>query len=167
MRWHLKSTASRLFSQPFVEAQINEYIKVAPHWHFLGEFTGDQWIPLTKGQRRGTCFHLITSPCSFLLQLKTCITVEMAITGPAKYNIQSSLVLGHYLETWGSLCDTRKAFMVSVNESVALWIAELLVMLAEATCNINDFTGLILGLRPNNNRRRYFVTTSLIGCVQP
>ena len=27
-------------------------------------------------------------------------------------------------------------------------------------------TGLILGLRPANERRRYFVTTSLIGWVQ-
>ena len=27
-------------------------------------------------------------------------------------------------------------------------------------------TGLILGLRPDSERRRYFVTTSLIGCVQ-
>ena len=28
------------------------------------------------------------------------------------------------------------------------------------------YTGLILGLRPANERRRYFVTTSLIGWVQ-
>ena len=29
-----------------------------------------------------------------------------------------------------------------------------------------NITGLILGLRPPNERRRYFVTTSLIGGVQ-
>ena len=28
------------------------------------------------------------------------------------------------------------------------------------------YTGLILGLRPANERRRYFVTTSLIGWAQ-
>ena len=36
-------------------------------------------------------------------------------------------------------------------------------------CNIIQYdmmTGLILGLRPANERRRYFVTTSLIGWVQ-
>ena len=34
--------------------------------------------------------------------------------------------------------------------------------------HIEDGTnaGLILGLRPANERRRYFVTTSLIGCAQ-
>ena len=26
-----------------------------------GEFTGDRWIPRTKGQWRGKCFHLMTS----------------------------------------------------------------------------------------------------------
>ena len=26
-----------------------------------GEFTGDRWIPRTKGQLRGKCFHLMTS----------------------------------------------------------------------------------------------------------
>ena len=29
-----------------------------------------------------------------------------------------------------------------------------------------SYTGLILGLRPANERRRYFVTTSLIGWAQ-
>ena len=29
-----------------------------PLW---GESTGDRWIPLTKGQQRGKCFHLMTS----------------------------------------------------------------------------------------------------------
>ena len=31
------------------------------HWSLLGEFTGDRWIPRTKGQWRGKCFHLMTS----------------------------------------------------------------------------------------------------------
>ena len=29
----------------------------------LGEFTGDRWIPRTKGQWRGKCFNLMTSSC--------------------------------------------------------------------------------------------------------
>ena len=29
---------------------------------FWGESTGDRRIPLTKGQQRGKCFHLLTSP---------------------------------------------------------------------------------------------------------
>ena len=37
------------------------------HWPFCGEFTGDRWIPLTKGQERGNCFQLMTSSCEQLL----------------------------------------------------------------------------------------------------
>ena len=49
--------------QPFVQAQINENIKAPRHWLLWGEFTADRWIPLTKGQWRGKCFHLMTSSC--------------------------------------------------------------------------------------------------------
>ena len=31
---------------------------------FVWEFTGDRWIPRTKGQWRGKCFHLMTSSWS-------------------------------------------------------------------------------------------------------
>ena len=46
----LKSPASRLFTRPFIQAQIKESIKVPLHWLLRGKFTGDQWIPRTKGQ---------------------------------------------------------------------------------------------------------------------
>ena len=49
-RWRLKSPASRLFTQPFIQAQINENIKAPRHWPLCGEFTGDRWIPRTNGQ---------------------------------------------------------------------------------------------------------------------
>ena len=49
-RWHLKSPASRLFIQAFIQAQIKESIKVLHHWPLWGEFTGDRWIPRTNGQ---------------------------------------------------------------------------------------------------------------------
>ena len=35
-RWRLKSPASRLFAQPFVQAQIKENIKVPCHWPLWG-----------------------------------------------------------------------------------------------------------------------------------
>ena len=60
-RWRLKSPASRLVIQPFIHAQIIENIKSPRHWALRGEFTRDQWIPRTKGQWRGKCFHLKTS----------------------------------------------------------------------------------------------------------
>ena len=40
-RWRLKSPASRLFTQPFIKAQIKENIKAPRHWPLCGEFTGD------------------------------------------------------------------------------------------------------------------------------
>ena len=30
---------------------------------FVGESTGERWIPLTKGWQHGKCFHLMTSSC--------------------------------------------------------------------------------------------------------
>ena len=59
-RWRLKSPASRLFT-PFIQSQIKEKIKAPRHWPLCGEFTGGRWIPRTKGQWRGKCFHFMTS----------------------------------------------------------------------------------------------------------
>ena len=43
MRWCLKSPASRLFTQPFIQAQIKENVKAQRHWPLCGEFNGDRW----------------------------------------------------------------------------------------------------------------------------
>ena len=45
-----KSPASPLFTQPFIQAQIKENIKAPRHLPLCKEFTGDRWIPRTKGQ---------------------------------------------------------------------------------------------------------------------
>ena len=42
-RWRLKSAASRLFTRPFIQAQIKGNIKAPRHWPLWGEFTGHQW----------------------------------------------------------------------------------------------------------------------------
>ena len=44
-----------------MQAQIKESINAARLWPLWGEFTGDRWIPRTKGQLRGKYFHLMTS----------------------------------------------------------------------------------------------------------
>ena len=46
----VKSPASRLFTQPFVQTQVIENIKAQRHWPLWGECTDDRWIPRTKGQ---------------------------------------------------------------------------------------------------------------------
>ena len=43
------SMASRLFTQQFIQAPIKKNIKARRHWPLCGEFTGDRWIPRTKG----------------------------------------------------------------------------------------------------------------------
>ena len=41
MWWRLKSPASRLFTQRFVQAQIKENINAPRHWSLWGEITGE------------------------------------------------------------------------------------------------------------------------------
>ena len=48
--WRLRSPASRLFTQPFIQAQIKENIKAPRHWPLWGELAGHRRIPRTKGQ---------------------------------------------------------------------------------------------------------------------
>ena len=36
-------------TQAYIQAQIKENIKAPRHWLLWGEFTGDRWIPRTKG----------------------------------------------------------------------------------------------------------------------
>ena len=52
-RRRFKSPASPLFTQPFIKAQIKEDIIAPHHWPLWEEFTGDRWVPRTKGQQRG------------------------------------------------------------------------------------------------------------------
>ena len=42
--------ASRLFTQPFTQAQIKENIDAPRHWPLCGKFTGDRWILPINGQ---------------------------------------------------------------------------------------------------------------------
>ena len=62
-RWHLKSPALGLFTQPFIQAQIEENIKAPRHWPLWREFTGDRWIPTQKASNAGNvsiswCHHV-------------------------------------------------------------------------------------------------------------
>ena len=59
----LKSPASRLFTQPFIQTQIKENIKVSHQWPLCGEFTCDRWISCTNCQKGGKRFHFMTSSC--------------------------------------------------------------------------------------------------------
>ena len=47
-RWRLKSPASGLFTQLFIQVQIKENIKAPRHWPLCGEFTGTGEFPAQK-----------------------------------------------------------------------------------------------------------------------
>ena len=66
-RLRLKSPASRLLTQSFIQTQIKENIKAPRHWSLCGGFTGERWIPRTKGLLHGKCFHLMTSSWLFAI----------------------------------------------------------------------------------------------------
>ena len=51
-------------------------IKAPRHWPLWGEFTGPRWIPRTKGQWRGKCFHLMTSSSFLRFSHSTCTEVR-------------------------------------------------------------------------------------------
>ena len=56
-------------------------IKAPRHWPFRGEFTNDRWIPSTKDQWRGKCFHLITSSCLSIRSISIPEDVKQKIIG--------------------------------------------------------------------------------------
>ena len=70
------------------KTQIKENIKVPRHWPLCREFTGDRWIPRTKRQWRGKCFHLMTS--SWGLGSISRTVYELIIQSLQKYDMENS-----------------------------------------------------------------------------
>ena len=54
---------------------------------FVRGFTGDRWIPRTKGQLSGKCFHLMTSSCNLLLDVTWCV-IRLCFAPPNWNTIQ-------------------------------------------------------------------------------
>ena len=89
--WRFKSPVSRLFTQPFIEAKIKENIKALRHWPLWGEFTGDQWIPRTKRQLCGKCFHLMTSSWDEMFIIHLALSI---------FHDDVSLMISHFSTLW-------------------------------------------------------------------
>ena len=62
-RWRLKSPASRLFTQIVYSDADQRKHQSSASLAFVWGIHRDRWIPRTKGQLRGKCFHLVTSSC--------------------------------------------------------------------------------------------------------
>ena len=64
VRWRLKSPASRLFSQPFIQGADQRKHQRAASLAFVMGIHRWPVNSLTKGQYRGKCFDLMTSSCN-------------------------------------------------------------------------------------------------------
>ena len=67
----MSAMASQITGLPIVYSTVysgadqraSKSVKAPRHWPLWGEFTGDRWIPRTKGQSRRKCSHFMTSSC--------------------------------------------------------------------------------------------------------
>ena len=110
-----------MFTQPFIQAQIKENIKAPCHWHLWGKFTGDRWIPRTKGQWYGDCFHLTTSSCNLFYQKRP--SVVKSCIWPSLLFAVDSMVKPRLCSSYEVLCQCY---------SRPMWI--LMILLLWVTC---------------------------------
>ena len=81
-RWRLKSPASQLFTQAFIQTQMKENIKAPRRWPLWGEFTAHRIHRSSvtsphKGPASGKCFHLMTSSWIFTIISSTIIFYDL------------------------------------------------------------------------------------------
>ena len=80
---------------------------------FVGEFTGDLWIPRTKGQQRGRCFHLMTSSWCVLGAQHMSRVYTLAVVYP---NSMSTVML-YFCFVW-----VRELFLrASLDATMPVW----------------------------------------------
>ena len=98
-RWRLKSPASRLFIQPFIQAQIKEKNQISVSLAFV---RSHRWILRTKGQYREKGFHLMTSSWHWHKRRHVWCNTDHIVR--SKYRTKSILCpnqLIHVLTHWG------------------------------------------------------------------
>ena len=135
-RRHLECLLSRLFRRI-----SKKTIKAPRQWPLWGEFTGNRWIPHTKGQWRGKCFHLMTP---------SCVGVGAVWTNYA--------VLRQERITRWRMPDYLTCGFPSQGPVMQKWFHVM-------TTLCSPKAGIILCMRSANERRRYIIMSSLIGRV--
>ena len=73
-QWRLKSPASRLFTQPFIQTQIKENIKAPRHWPLCGEFAGAGEFPpqMASNVENVSIWWRNHVPCQFVVNRCWC-----------------------------------------------------------------------------------------------
>ena len=134
--WRLKSPASRLFPQTFIQTQIKENIKAPRHWALWGEFTGTGEFPAQRASYAENVsiwwrHHVITdtgnSPCQLITLSPICKQYDVDMNIP--------VTSFHFLVTsYGihknskSVTDARIHFILAVRNAVFHMIYSLLIV---------------------------------------
>ena len=108
-------------------------MKAPRHWPLWAESTDEWWVPLTKGQQRRKCFHLMASSCK------------------TKQNIIQSLTV-YYITAMISLMSTRSVGYLgcqfqglSVCIHSVKWSVLYFSMMTSSDGNIFRVTGFLCG----------------------
>ena len=107
-RWHLKSPASKLFNQPFIQAQIRENIKVLRHWPLWGEFTITGEFPTQRARNAENVsiwwHHHVLWIHRLVCVKKNCLGFAVHSTVECCYNvIQYCKILHNNYRNWGRI----------------------------------------------------------------
>ena len=127
-RWHLRSPASRLFTQPFIQAQIKENIKAPRHWPLCGEFTGERWIPRTKGSNAENVSiwwrHHVNKNARIICVATCSIFDELVIQSNYLELVFQSVFIYQTLVKSLVSCEERSLSFIPACFDKALWIAK-------------------------------------------
>ena len=109
-RWCLKSPASPVFTQPFIQTQIKENIKAPRHWPLCGDFTGTGEFPAQRASYAENvsiwwrhndsylCGNLSAVTSSVFLDDMYNIEIETRIYYQQKYeSTKSTCTINHYI----------------------------------------------------------------------
>ena len=102
----------------------------------------DRWIPRTKGQLRGKCFHLMTSSCVFIYSYPNKAQVICATKRGSRPLSAIILSYKYIKSTYGTICGGKSR-----------WILRIVIRLPPDRLELNGF-GLMLVV-PSRYRPRF------------
>ena len=88
---------------------------------FLWEIHRDRWIPRTKGQLRGKCFHLTTSSWNDLAQISTVYRLLLKYDGQIYYDATSVLTHLPVDKKMATISQTRFPNTFSWRNNCVFW----------------------------------------------
>ena len=87
------------------------------HWALCGEFTGDRWIPRTKGQLRGKSSHLMTSSWTELVPRNIPLQIHRNLLDPMDCN-DLMMIIVYYDSSSGNDRQVKCLIITTTRSSV-------------------------------------------------